>query len=108
MRIVCHAITFDPEFYVAWSSIDGRFVELCFPEHVKELQGLKGKFVSVILFERFLCNALCNESNEKLGKCVLADSGYKRLTRVWIENVCWKQKEVPRCYTNHVSSLRYR
>ncbi|KAI6156596.1 hypothetical protein BKA82DRAFT_1004739 [Pisolithus tinctorius] len=67
MRIICHAITSDPELYAAWSSIDGMSIELLLLERVGELQGFQGKFISTIMSERSLRGALCNESNENLG-----------------------------------------
>ncbi|KAI6156602.1 hypothetical protein BKA82DRAFT_1008121 [Pisolithus tinctorius] len=67
MRIVFHAITSDPEFYAARSSIDGMSIELWLLERVGELQGFQGKFISTVMFERSLRDDLCNESNENLG-----------------------------------------
>ncbi|KAI6156690.1 hypothetical protein BKA82DRAFT_1009205 [Pisolithus tinctorius] len=50
MRIVFHAITSDPEFYAAWSSIDAMSIELWLLERVGELQGFQGLFINVACF----------------------------------------------------------
>ncbi|KAI6156737.1 hypothetical protein BKA82DRAFT_1007572 [Pisolithus tinctorius] len=50
MRIVFHAITSDPQFYAARSSVDGMSIELWLLERVGEFQGFQGLFINVASF----------------------------------------------------------